>query len=305
MLSVRRILIVITLLILSVGFSASAAAQPSPDDPDLQAVLQAFSIARREGYHFTTKALTINTYTAGDGTVQRQYIGLEQEGDVSANDDVQQKTKITVGGTQEALKAFTPITLLSVAFGNHLYVYLDPQDQWSVGIFNVKPGWWRFADFESQVSDPSVRFLVDNTISLGGPADTIDSGEAVLSVDYTGTDHMDDRELRIYLLQHNVLETLLSSIPGEGSEHLANVLKYAPLFLSSNLSLSLELRIGAEDGRLYYGFMDSRRGVPYLSAGYGSEVPYDTENDSISEMTFTYPFKPVTITPPDSSLLNH
>ncbi|MEO8395671.1 MAG: hypothetical protein ABI700_21935 [Chloroflexota bacterium] len=298
----RLLLIIITLLILSVGFSATAAAQSAPDDPNLQAILQAFSIARREGYHFTTKALTTNTYTAADGTAQSQYIGLDQEGDAAANGDNQQTTKITVGVTLEALKAFTPVTLLSVAFGDYLYIYLDPDDQWSVGVLNVKPGWWVFDDFKAQIADPSARFIVDGVISSGAPADTVENGTNLLRVDANGTERVDNRDMRDYTLWDNVLWGVLNSLPGTGSAHFANVLKYAPLFLSSNLSLSLQLQIGADDGRLYDMLMDSRRGVPYLAAHIAD---YNTENDSTGDTTFTYPFKPIVITPPDNSLLNH
>ncbi len=303
--SVRRILIMITLLMLSVGVSASVSAQTT-EEADLSATLrQALTrLAKTGNYQYTLDATNLATYTDKKGLVIDSAAIFSSAGAVDDNNHYRDHFTLQSGTTLDDARSTASYAVDRVSIGGATYIHL-PVELPSLLQVNVASGWWLDSDLLQHATDPSARLNIGTLINYPNPTQSRLSEQTISSVSDAGTKMLDQRAMHVYDFEIDGVAYLINTQPaGTFLRAIVDVLKARNLLEGNKTSGSAELWFGVDDDRLYR--VHSRVDVllPLLSL-LGDSGGYDIEIKADYSITITYPDQPVTITPPASSLLNH
>lgn len=296
----------IVLVLVSVLFiSLPTAAQPA--DQDAQAiVLEAFeNLQALEGYHFT---LTTNTHThiERDDEVVDNYFTLEAEGDALANGDYHIATTRVSGETPEEAQVNPTLEIEYTAVDGDLYVNLLTEDTDYEEVFGVEPGWWEHDTLIAQLDTAGTAFVIDSLApALLLPSNLPLEATLIDSVTEAPAETVDGLAMRVFEVGFYAPAFFVAQSGASLEEQLNMMLRDQALLAASELSFSLRLWIGADDGLLYRGEFSSSTFLPYATIGAETSGPdYDIATDTTMEFVVTGHGEAGDIAPPAARELN-
>jgi hypothetical protein len=300
-----RSLIVISLLMLFIGFSVSVSGQATEEaDPRATVIKALANLAQQGNYAYTIEASSLATYTDKKGQVIHADSLFSSAGEVDANQNFRDSFTERSGVTLEEAQTAVPYQVERVKVGDEIYVSL-PANLLTQLRLSLAPGWWRSRELITQVGNQAMKINLGNLVNAPSPTKFSISENTIEAVTDAGTKMIDQREMEVYDLKINGSAYLLEQPDGTTISSIVQYLKALNLLKGNKTSVSASFWFGLDDGRLYGGTSEVDILLPLLSLTGDSRAGYDLEIKASYTATVSYPDQPVEITPPDESLLNH
>lgn len=302
----RKTMIRLVLLVLlsSALLPGMAVAQ---DDEALAFVQDALSGLAEQSYHFALKSSTISTVTQQDESPLTTYSTFQIEGDAQGADShvvIQTQSSDSFAAMREA----DPFSVEMVVKAGEIYVNLQTAGTVFEGLLGSMPGWWRYDDLLASADTPGEQ-IVFQQLRTTAPIWEQFAREGVISgVTELEPEVVDGVEMRVFDLEFDVIELLLAQTPileGSIEQPREEIIAEAEAILAEGeATVNYRLWIGADDGLLYRGSGEQHTFLPYMTAEFEGGPGVDLETEYSAEFAISQHGQPVTIEPPDESLLN-
>ncbi len=295
----------VLLVVLSIALLSGVVA--AQDDEALTFVQDALNGLAEQSYHFALKSSTISTVTQQDESAFTTYSTFQIEGDAQG-DDRRFTQQTQSADTFAAMRDADPFVVEMVIVAGEIYVNLQTARTIFEGLLGSAPGWWRYDDLLASADTPGEQ-IVFQQFGAATPIWEHLAQEGVISaVTELEPEVVDGAEMRVFDLQFNVIELLLVQTPiVEGSIEQSReeiIAEAEAILVEGNATISYRLWIGADDGLLYRGTGEQYTFLPYLTAEIEGGPNVDLETEFSADFAISQHGQPVTIEPPDESLLN-
>ncbi|MEO8395670.1 MAG: hypothetical protein ABI700_21930 [Chloroflexota bacterium] len=302
----RFVTIILILLSLYIRQSPSVSAQATEEADPRATVLQAFETIHHESYHFTLASTTVTTYTLKNSQSFTAVGIYSSSGQVAANGDYHDAIVLKTGTTLKGTQNSPAFQMERTVVNGETYLNLPSNLLTYLQLLKVDAGWWHYSDLVRKIDDAQLQMGIDALVNFPMPSIIPIANGNVNNATEDETKTIDNRVLRVYDLELKDMDYLLAQRPGTSIRTLIDALKAQDLLSSVDSSFNTQFLLGADDDRLYRIENESQVLFRDLSTSANSSPNIDQlKIKTTSTYTLDYPDQTVTITLPDSSLLNH